>query len=168
MSDLSYTIRPIKEEDRGYVLTSMREGVKQNPSYDRTPWGYMKATIGVELSRIVNDETTKILGAYNTVDDTLLGWICVTPGKRVDTCHWCYTRFQRGSELLRRRGIMLALIEEGITGKRFVYTLRARRCSGDETLANGDKAKSLDTILAEQLLARGISATHVPLREWLS
>lgn len=165
MSEIRFTVKPLKAEDRGFVLTTMREGVKQNPSYDRVPWSYMKATIGVELANIINDDATKILGAY-TPEGLLLGWVCASPSKRVTVVHWVYTRFEHKGERLRRRGIMLALLEDVADNKPIVYTLRARRCN--DVLANGEKAKSLDNVLAEQLLARGITTSYVSLKEWLS
>jgi hypothetical protein len=90
----------------------------------------------------------------------------VSPGKRVDVVHWCYVKYELAGERVRRRGIMLALIEEGTHGANFVYTIRGRRTP--DLLANGEKARSLDMILSEQLLARGVVATYVPLKEWLS
>ena len=50
-------------------------------------------------------------------------------------------------------------------GPRFIYTLRARRDRAQ--LPDGSRTKSLDETLVASLRARGVSATYVPLKEWL-
>ncbi len=158
---IAFVVRALKDEDRGYVLASMRESHKQAPGNDRVPWSYFKASVGQDLARLINDPTTRLLGAY--ADDALLGYLIMTPGKRIATLHWIQTKHAGGE--LRRRGIATALFDAANLGTRFVYTLRARR---DRTkLANGTTTRSLDESLVQTLAARGIAAVYEPLKEWL-
>lgn len=155
-------IRKLDEADRGYAMFSWREGYKKAPGMDRVPWAYFKSTIGRELEKIFDDPTTVVLGAY-THEEKLVGWLVMSPSKRVNTVHWVHVKHELDGKRMRRRGAMTALLGE--VGSRFVYTLRARRDRA--TLPDGSMTKSLDESLVAALRARGVTATYIPLKEWL-
>lgn len=143
-------------------MFSWREGAKKAPGLNSLPWGYFKDTLGYAFEKILDDPTTKLLGAY-THEEKLLGWIVTTPGKRVHTVHWIHVKHELDGKKTRRRGVMTALLDAANLGERFIYTLRGRRLR-----RNASPFKSLDEILVASLRARGITATLVPLKEWLS
>lgn len=157
-------IRPLDAADRGYALFSWREGHKKAPGASRVPWAYYRDTFGHAFSKIIDDPTTRLLGAY-TDGGALIGWLAATPGKRVSALHWIHVKHELAGEKIRRRGAMTALLDAAQLGKNFVYTLRARR--DRETLPDGSVTKSLDESLAFALRARGVTATFVPLQEYL-
>lgn len=157
-------IRKLDAADRGYALFSWREGAKKAPGLDRLPWGYYKDTLGKTFGALLDEPATVLLGAY-TPDNKLLGWLAMTPGKRVHTVHWVHVKHELDGEHLRRRGIMLALLEAAELGPRFIYTLRARRDRA--TLPDGSVTKSLDESIVAALRARGVTATYVNMKEWL-
>lgn len=152
-------VRSLEDADKPYVLASWRESHKQSPGCDKVPWRYYKYEYGESIAKLLDDPTTVKLGAYG--DDTLAGYLIMTPGKRVNTLHWIQTRFEIAGNNVRRRGIMTLLISEAGLGKSFVYTLRGRR------IKRVPGKKSLDEVLADWLLARGVVATYVPLKDWL-
>lgn len=160
----AFSIRPLDAGDKGYALSSWREAHKQSPGCDKVPWGYYKHEWGTMFKRVLDAPDTKLLGAYDE-NEKLLGWLAMTPGKRVHTLHWVQIKFDTGSEKLRRRGLMLALLEAAELGGSFIYTLRARRHK--DTLPDGTVTKSLDETLASALRARGVTATFVALKAWL-
>lgn len=158
-------IRPLDREDLGYVLYTWRESHKAAPTVDRMPWAYYKDTCGHVFEKLLfSDATTRVLGAY-TSDNKLLAWLIMTPGKRVHTLHWVYVKYELEGEKLRRRGLMSKLIEGAELGKNFVYTLHARRDRAP--LPDGSMTKSLDETLVVALRGKGVTATYVPLKEWL-
>lgn len=157
-------IRPLDREDYGYALYSWRESHKAAPTVDRMPWSYYKDTCGHAFEKLVDDPTTRALGAY-TADGKLLGYMIMTPGKRVHTLHWVYVKYELDGERLRRRGLMMKLVEGAELGKNFVYTLHARRDRAP--LPDGSTSKSLDETLVVALRGKGVTATYVPLKEWL-
>lgn len=157
-------IRDLDDTDRGYALFSWRESHKQAPGVSRMPWSYYKDTLGYAFQTILDDKNTRMLGAY-TDDNKLAGWIVMTPGKRVHTVHWVHVKYELDGEPLRRRGVMTALLKAADLGKNFVYTLRARRDRA--TLPDGSLTKSLDESLVHALRGKGVTATYVPLKEWL-
>jgi hypothetical protein len=160
-SEEEVIIRALKKEDVGYALFSWRESAKKAPGLDRLPWSYFKDTLGYAFEKILNDPSTRLLGAYSH-DEKLLGWIAITPGKRVHTVHWVYVKHELDGKRMRRRGVMTALIDAADLGSKFVYTLRGRRLERDAR-----PFRSLDETLVATLRARGVTATFVPLREWL-
>lgn len=157
-------IKPIESRDRGYVLFTWREGAKKAPSVCRLPWSYFKDTLGYAFEKILDDPTTRLLGAY-TSDDKLVGWLVMTPGKRVHAVHWVHVKHELDGERMRRRGVMTALLDAAQLGKSFVYTLRARRDRA--TLPDGTRTHSLDESLVAALRVKGASATFIPLKEYL-
>lgn len=163
-------IRPLDPDDVGYALFSWRESYKKSPGVDRMPWGFYKDVIVPVFDRILRDSTTHVLGSYSDSDahvggDKLLGWLAFTPGKRVDTLHWCYVKHEVAGIRARRRGLMTELLEAADLGSRFAYTLHARRDRA--TLPDGTVTKSLDESLAAALRAKGVTATYVALKDWL-
>lgn len=157
-------VRSLDAEDRGYALFTWRESAKKAPGLHRLPWSYFKDTLGYAFQQIMDAPDTRLLGAY-TGNGKLLGWLAMSLGKRVHTVHWVHVKHELDDEPQRRKGVMLALLEAAQLGKNFVYTLRARR--DRETLADGTITKSLDESLVAALRARGVTATFVPLKEWL-
>lgn len=157
-------IRPLDKADYGYVLFSWREGHKKAPSVCRMPWTYYKDTLGYAFEKLLDDPATKALGAY-THENKLAGWIVATPGKRVHTLHWVHVKYELDGKLMRRRGVMTALLEAAQLGSPFVYTLHARRDRA--RLPDGSMTKSLDESLVVALRGKGVTATYVPLKEWL-
>ena len=158
-------IRPLDKADVGYALFSWREGHKKAPGVDRVPWSYYKHEYGTAFAKILDDAKNVLLGAY-THENKLAGWLVMTPGKRVHTVHWVHVKHELDGKLMRRRGVMTALLEAAELGARFVYTLHARRDRAQ--LPDGSTTKSLDETLVAALRARGISATYVPLKEFLT
>lgn len=157
-------ISALDDTDRGYVLFSWREGHKKSPGADRLPWSFYKHEYVAMFEKILGDATTRLLGAYQ--DGKLLGWLAMTPGKRVHTLHWCYVKHELDGARMRRRGIMTALLDAAELGKNFCYTLHARRDRA--TLPDGSKTKSLDESLVVALREKGVNATYVSLKEWLT
>ena len=157
-------IRPLDTEDRGYALFTWRESAKKAPGLDRVPWAYYRDAIVPAFAKILDDPTTRLLGAY-THDDKLIGWIAMTPGKRVHTVHWVHTKHELDGKRMRRRGVMMELLNAADLGSRFVYTCRAKRDRG--VLPDGTATKSLDETLVHVLRAEGVTATFVPMKEWL-
>lgn len=142
-------IRPLDAGDVGYALSSWWASHKDVMRIK--PWDVYKAAFGPTFKKIVGDTSTVLLGAYDA--DKLLGWLVMTPGKRVDTVHWVYVKHELGGSRVRRRGVMTALLEAADLGTNFVYTLRPRR--------------KLDEALVAAIRARGATATFVPLKEFL-
>lgn len=154
-------IRPLDPNDYVYARACWRESHKQAPGVDRVPWAYYKHEYGQLFEDISTREITKMIAAYRGSE--LLGWLCMTPGKRVHTLHWVHVRHtdSAGNEL-RRRGLMGELFEAAQLGSRFIYTLRGRRLSRSK-----DGFKSLDEPLVKWLASRDIVATYVPLLQWV-
>lgn len=143
-------IRALDPADRGYVLSSWWASHKD--AMRIKPWDVYKAKYGPLFKQIVDDPANILLGEYAD-DGKVLGWLAMTPGKRVDTVHWVYTRPDLAGARVRRRGVMTALLEAADLGSSFVYTLRASR--------------KLDEALVAALRARGITAVFVQMKEWL-
>jgi hypothetical protein len=154
-------IRKLDEEDLGYALFSWRESAKKAPEYDRVPWGYYKDAVVPTFQKLLDNT----LGAY-TATGQLVGWLAMSPGKRVHTVHWVHVKHELDGVRMRRRGIMLALLDAADLGSRFIYTLRARRLMRDER-EKQPGVKTLDELLVAALREKGVTATHVSLKEWL-
>ena len=157
-------IRPLDADDVRYALFSWREGHKKAPGANRVPWSYYKNTYVDLFAKILNDPATNTLGAY-THEDKLAGWLTMTPGKRVGAVHWVHVKHELDGKPMRRRGVMTALLDAADLGSRFVYTLQARRDRAQ--LPDGSMTKSLDETLVVALRERGVSATYIPLKEFL-
>lgn len=161
---MSITIRRLRDDDKGYALSSWRESHKAAPGVDRLPWAYYKREWGDLFANIINDPNTVLLGAYDQ-SDNLIGWLAATRGKRVHVVHWVQVKWKVGEKRMRRRGVMLALLDAADLGRTFIYTLRARRDRAQ--LPDGSKTKSLDESIVAALRARGVTATYVALKDWL-
>jgi hypothetical protein len=167
-------IRLLDDADRGYALASWRESHKQSPGCDNVPWNFYKVTWGAMFTKLINDPSTVLLGAYTNVDeprtgdegDNLLGFLVMTPGKRVRTLHWVQVKYELNGVRMRRHGIMNDLLSAAELGTRCIYTLRARR--DRRPLPDGTMTKSLAETLAVALRARGITPAFTSLKEWLS
>ncbi len=156
-------ISRLDDTDIGYALFSWREGHKKAPGVDRVPWSYYKHEYGTAFVKILDDPATRTLGAY--AEGKLVGWLVMTPGKRVHTVHWVHVKHDLDGAPMRRQGVMMALLDAAELGARFIYTLRARRDRA--TLPDGSTTKSLDESLVTALRAKGVTATYVALKEWL-
>lgn len=151
-------IADLDPADYGYVLSSWRESHHETPGAAHIPWKHYKREYGDAFARLIDDASNIRLGAYDSEvvgRGPLIGWLVATPGKRVDTLHWVYVKHAGDA---RRNGIMTALLDAADLGRNFVYTLRGRKV--DKT--------TLDVVLADALRKRGITASHIPLKEWLS
>lgn len=153
-------VRALDDNHKGYALCTWREGAKKAPGFDRVPFSYFKDVYGRAFKQILDDPAARLLGAYT--NDALVGWLAMSPGKRVHTVHWVHTKFELDGERLRRRGIMTALLDAAELGSRFIYTCRAQRVKR----SGGSTIKSLDEALVLALRAKGVSATYVSLKEW--
>lgn len=147
-------IQDLKVEDFGYCLSSWRETHHDAPGIKHFPWKFYKREYGDRFAKLIDDETNIRLGAYDP-NNVLAGWLVATPGKRVDTLHWIHVRHAGG---FRRRGVASALLAAADLGRSFVYTLKSKKVDG----------KPLDETLVEALRRRGVTASYVPLLEWLS
>lgn len=160
-------IRKLDEADFGYALFSWRESAKKAPEYDRVPWGYYKDAVVPTFQKLL--ETGVVLGAYASdaahPNESLHGWLAMTPGKRVHTVHWAHVKHEVAGARTRRRGTMLALLNAADLGARFVYTSRARRLMRDER-EKQPGVKTLDELLVAALREKGVTATYVSLKEW--
>jgi hypothetical protein len=156
-------IRDLDPEDRGYALASWRESHKASPGCDRVPWAYYKHEFGTIFAKLINDDATLRLGAY--VNDVLHGYLIATLGKRVDTLHWVQVKHEIDGKHVRRKGIASKLLEAADLSNPFIYTLRARR--DRRVLLDGTMTKSLDESLVVALRAKGVTATFVPMKEFL-
>ncbi len=100
-------VRALDAADRGYCLFTWREGHKKSPGASRVPWSYYRDTFGYAFEKVLDDPTTRLLGAY-TPEGKLIGWLAMTPGKRVSAVHWIHTKWELDGEPMRRRGVMTA------------------------------------------------------------
>lgn len=160
---MNVVIRELDDRDKGYALSSWRESHKAAPGCDRVPWSYYKHEWGTKLASIINDRNTLLIGAYR--DDKLHGWLAATEGKRVDTLHWVHVKYELDGVHLRRQGLMLALIDAADLGDSFLYTCKARKDRAP--LPDGSMSKTLDESLVAALAGRGVTATYIPLKDWL-
>lgn len=164
---LTISIRPLSVDDHGYARATWREGMKDAPAYERMPWSLYKQTAGATVAKLVAD--AQMLGAY-VADGRILGWLCMSPGRAVNTLHWVHTRYDLDGDRCRRRGVMSALVDAAQLGRRIAYTFHGPRRRGSSHGPEGSRASgrgaSLDTVLVEWLRQRGTIATHIPYSEW--
>lgn len=153
-------VRPLDTDDVGYALKAWSEAHKTSPNCARASWWAYKLEYVAMFKRLIDDPTTRMLGAYDE-RDRLLGFLIMTPGKRVHTLHWCQVKSRLdGERVQNRRGIFYTLLDDADLGSRLVYTLRGPKVKTGE-------ARSLDEILVTALRDKGVSATFVPLKEWI-
>lgn len=149
-------IRELDPDDRGYVISSWREGHKQAPKMCRVPWSYYKYSHGALIKQAFDG--AEVLGAY--VEDVLIGYVVFTRGKRVHTLHWLYVKKDA-----RKNGIATALLEAADLGKRFAYTLEGPK----HKVRYADREyRSVDLFLVAWLRARGTTAVYSPLKDFLA
>ncbi len=179
-SSAALEIRVIDPDDVRFISSTWKESHKNAPKVQRLPWEIYHQTVSPVIDALIAQ--SRILAAYHA-DGRIIGWLAYAPGRSISTVHWAFTRKQlhlttcpssrwtRDSvcncepEKLRRRGVMAMLLDAAEIGKRFAYTLQgARRNARGHGAASGP---SSDVAIVEWLRGRGISATYVPLKEWL-
>lgn len=160
-AELEISIAPVPSRDMPYCLGSWRETLKTAPGNQRVPWGMFRRSISPELVHVLN--TSEVLGAY--ADGSIVGWIAVSRGRRVNACHWVHTRYETpAGEPLRRRGIMTALFDAADLGPRFLYT---RKGGLPRHRTPGVPKTTSDEIVRRWLSSRGITAVFTPYQEWI-
>lgn len=152
-----FQLRPVDPADRGYVRRTWFESHKTAPRYHRMTWPAFKATEGKAIEALIDHANVRLLGAY-ALDGKLLGWIAWSPGRSVSTLHYVYVRQLCGETHVRRQGIATALLLAAELGKRVVYTFEGPRRRG----------MRMDEHLVAWARGRGVNATYVPVKEFLS
>ncbi len=153
-------IRQLDADDVSYAAHVWQRAHKHSPTCRReSKWAY-QITYGALIEKLIKEPLTVALGAYE--DGQLLGFLVMTPGKRVHTLHWCHVKNKLDGERVQgRRDIFFALIDAADLGSKFVYTFQGPRVRKETG------ARSLDELLVADLRARGITATYVSIKEWL-
>lgn len=156
-------IRLLDAADIGYAIDAWQQAHMTSPSCRRAPrWAY-RIKYGTIIKRLADDPSTRMLGAYD--ERGLLGFLVMTPGKRVRTVHWCHTRLRLNDrtklQSVERRVIFFALLDAADLGSSFAYTFQGPRVRKETG------AKSLDQLLVADLRARGVTATYISIEEYL-
>lgn len=141
----------MRSEDVAYVQGAWSEAFKGSSNrMHKMTWGRFKTDVRPALHAIL--ARSEVLVAE--LDGAIVGWIALVRGPRVDTVHWIQTRLcVDGGPVLRRHGIMRALVEQARLKDRIVYTHRG--------------AKRSDEWIARWLRTRGaISVVFTPYEEW--
>lgn len=169
---LPIEIRPLRLDDRAYVRATWAHAYKESSRrLLQTPWSIFKQTIVRDLEAVA--DSSSMLGAFSP-DNRIVGWLAFSPGSRVDTIHFAYTRSKLDDVETRRRGVMSALIDAAEIGSRIVYTHRGARpvkhrgrSGRSETAARHvPHGETTDVPIAEWLRSRGRSVVFVPYEEW--
>lgn len=152
---LALRIRHARRDDPGemaYIRSSFGEGYKQSSNrLFKLPWPDFKRLERPRLDAVLGRADTQLLVA--DLGGAVAGWLAWCPGRRVDTVHWTHTRLRIGKgELLRKRGVMTALVNAAQLKNRLVYTHRGARRS--------------DEWIVPWLARRGVTAAYLPLRDW--
>jgi hypothetical protein len=102
------------------------------------------------------------LGSYADTGD-VVGWLVMTPGKRVQTLHWVHVRqkLSDGMRVQNRRALALDLIAAAKLGNNFVYTLRGPRCRKESGF------RTTDEMMVAALRGKGVTASYINVKEWL-
>lgn len=155
----------IADDAQGYIRGSWAEGYKLAPRMARLPWPVYKRTVAPALAAVLERPDTELLIAERA--GSIVGWIALSRGPRVDTVHWVHTRFRVGAEgeLLRRRGIMTALFDAADLHRRIAYTFRGPEPRGRDRHTNRLTA---DERIARWLASRGVTAAFVDIKDWIS
>ncbi len=150
---LTLRIRSAVPGDLAYIRGSFSEGVKLSTRrLDDMPWPDFKRLERPRLYAVLARDDTRILVADH--DGAIAGWLALVHGRRVDTVHWAHTRWKIGQgELLRKRGVMRALVDAAQLKSRLVYTHRG--------------AKRSDEWIVPWLARRGVTAAFVPWKDWI-
>lgn len=153
-------IRDLDAVDKGYALVTWREAHKCSPNCRRASWWAYKQEFNEILSGLVNAPSTLLLGAYEGPD--LIAWLAATPGKRITTVHWLHVKQKlHGERVSQRRATAYALLDAAKVGQSFLYTFRGPKCRPDTGF------KTTDEMLAADLRVKGVTATYIPIKEWL-
>ncbi len=155
---LALDIRPVVDPaDRGYVRFTWVESSHGSPRHHNIPWPIYKQSVGKQIASLIDRSDVNLLGAYEP-GGFVVGWLAYTPG-RVSTVHYVATRADLKGEAMRHRGVATALLKAAELGKRIVYTFQGTR--------RHRNLPPMDVALIEWARAQGVTATHVPLNEWL-
>lgn len=144
-------MRALAPDDVAYVQGAFSEGYKGSSNrMHKMTWVRYKRDVRPVLHQIL--ARSEVLVAEH--DGAVVGWIALVRGARVDTVHWIATRMCiDGGPLLRRRGVMTAIIDAARLKDRIVYTHRG--------------SKRSDEWIASWLRTRGaISVVYQPYEEW--
>ncbi len=165
---LPVSIRPITDQDGfEYCRGSWTEAHKHSPGHTQMPWGLYKRHVRPHLEATLIRPDTKLVGAYH--EGVLVGWVALSPGRRVSTVHWTHTRYgdQERGELYRRRGVMRQLFEAAVLplGSRLVYTHQGPYPKHNRS--RGERKRPADEWIVRWLAKRGVSAAYVSMEEWL-
>lgn len=155
-------IRLASADDHRFIAQCWKESHKDSPQMERLPWPVYKQLAGQTIEKLVANE--RVIAAY-WPDGRCVGFLVYSPGHRISTVHWVYTRFKLDEEKCRRRGVMTLLLDAAELGNRFVFTHRGPRRHVSARRAG--RGEPLDVVLCEWLRGRGVSATYVPVEEWL-
>lgn len=158
-SPTTITIRALSDDDRRYAVTTWLESYKESRVGERMPWAMYKQTVGKEIADIL--DSARVIAAY-TPRGRVVGWLAYTPGRSISVVHWAYTRRTLEDQLMRRRGVMSALLDAASLGSRFAYTHRGARRQGGQRR----RGPGLDVAIAEWLAGRGVTAVYVPYADW--
>lgn len=183
---LVVSIRRGQHDDRRFIGQSWKESYKDAPGHRRTPWRMYNQTTAKDIYELLEKPFVELLVAQES-GGRIAGWIAFTRGKSISTLHWVFTRsllhdqtcklaWSRQAKdpppctctpaVLRRRGVMTALLEAADLGKRFAYTFRGPRPHVGGKRGGG--GVPMDDVLVAWLRGRGVTAVYVPLVEWLT
>jgi hypothetical protein len=152
---LAVRIRAAHRDDpteMGYVRGSFAEDYKESSSrLAKLPWPDFKRLERPRLWAVIERDDTQLLVADH--EGLIAGWLAWSRGPSVDTVHWTHTRWRVGKgELLRKRGVMTALMNAAQMKRHIAYTHRGARRS--------------DEWIVPWLARRGVTAAFVSLKEW--
>lgn len=148
------TLRPPGDGDYAFIRSSWRESHNVNGSGPKMSWRAWKATHGQDMDDLLRRPDVAVLLLVPEDDPrTIIGWICWSPG-RIPALHYVYVRPQH-----RTRGVGRALFAATGMGDRLIYTFRGPRRRRDPA--------TVDVVLAQQALRRGLVASFVDAREFL-
>ena len=153
----------LQADELGYLRGSWAEAYKMAPKMGKLPWSAYKRIVVPELERVLSAPDTELYIA--DMRGSIVGWLALARGVRVDTIHWLHTRYRIGAdgELLRRRGVMTQLLTAANTKRRIAYTFRGPEPRGRDRHVS---RLTTDERIVRWLATRGESAAFVPYQEW--
>jgi hypothetical protein len=159
-------IRPAFSDERPYILKSWLEAYRHAPGNRNRRWRDYESRVKPILEEILGRDDTRVLVRVVSEGpmDVILGWICFARGVRsADTIHWIQTRYRVGSTgaCLRRQGTMTQLVEASELKPFCAYTF-----PGSLPRSRDEPRVGNDVWIVPWLARHGISARHIPYREW--